>query len=60
MTFDNSRRLKVVAVVALVGVCYDFGSSKVTKTHIGSMESYAQYFPKGYGQPPAAESVSEP
>jgi hypothetical protein len=39
MTFDNSRRLKVVAVVALAGVCYDFGSSKITKTDIGSLES---------------------
>jgi hypothetical protein len=24
------------------------------------MESYTRYFPKGYGQPPDAESVSEP
>jgi hypothetical protein len=30
------------------------------KFRIGSMESYTRYFPKGYGQPPDAESVSEP
>jgi hypothetical protein len=57
---DNSRCLKVAAAVALAGISYDFGPSKIMKTHIGSMESHAHYFPKGYGQPPGAESVPEP
>jgi hypothetical protein len=46
---DNSGRVKVVATVALAGISYNFGLSSITKTCIGSMESYARYFPKGYG-----------
>jgi hypothetical protein len=57
---NNFGRLKVVAAVALAGISYDFGPSKITKIRIGSMESYAHYFPKGYGQPSGLESVSEP
>jgi hypothetical protein len=30
------------------------------KTCLGSMESDAHYFPKGYGRPPGAESVRDP
>jgi hypothetical protein len=48
MASDNSGRLKVAASAALAGISYDFGPSKITKTHIGSMENYAHYFPKGY------------
>jgi hypothetical protein len=47
-------------VAALAWISYDFGPSKITKTRIGLMESYANYFSKGYGQPPGAESVPEP
>jgi hypothetical protein len=56
----NSRHLKVVATTALDWISYDFGPSTITKTHLGTMESYSQYFPKGYGRPPGAESVPEP
>jgi hypothetical protein len=28
--------------------------------HIVSMESFDHYFPKGYGQPPGAESILDP
>jgi hypothetical protein len=59
-TSNNSGCLKVAAAAALAGISYDFGPSKIMKTHIGSMESYAHYFPKGYGRPPGAESVLEP
>jgi hypothetical protein len=55
-----SGRLKVAAAAALVEISYDFRPSKIMKTHIGSMESYAHYCPKGYGQPPGAGSVPEP
>jgi hypothetical protein len=57
---NNSGCLKVAAAAALVGITYDFGPSSVTKGHVGSMESYARYFPKGYGGAPGAESVAEP
>jgi hypothetical protein len=57
---DNSGRLKVAAAVALAGISYDFGLSNIMTTHVGSMESYARYFPKGYGRPPGVESVPEP
>jgi hypothetical protein len=30
------------------------------KIGVGSMESYAHYFPKGYGRPPGAESLLDP
>jgi hypothetical protein len=56
---DNSRRLKVAAAAALARISYDFGPSKITKTLIWLMESYAHYFPKGYGWPPGMESVPE-
>jgi hypothetical protein len=46
---DNSGCMKVAAVAALVGISFNFGQSNITKPHIGSMESYARYFPKGYG-----------
>jgi hypothetical protein len=59
-TSDNSGRLKVVAVASLAGINYDFGPSTVTKTRLGSMESDARYFPKGYGRPPRVQSVPEP
>jgi hypothetical protein len=48
---DNSGHVKVAVVADLVGISYDFGPSNITKSSIRSMESYAQYFPKGYGQP---------
>jgi hypothetical protein len=55
---DNSRRLKVaMAVASLAVISCDFGPSNIPKTNVGSMESYARYFPMGYGQPPSAESV---
>jgi hypothetical protein len=59
-TSNNIGHLKVTAAAALAGICYDFGPLKITKTRIGSMESYADYFPKGYGRPPGSESVPEP
>jgi hypothetical protein len=52
--------MKVGAVAALAGISYDFGLSTVTRTRIRSLESYNRYFPKGYGQPPGAESVPNP
>jgi hypothetical protein len=57
---DNSGRLKVAAAGVLTGFSCDFGPSNIMKIRIGSMESCAHYFPKGYGRPPAAESVPEP
>jgi hypothetical protein len=48
MASNNSGRLKVAASTALAGISYDFRPSKITKTHIGSMENYAHYFLKGY------------
>jgi hypothetical protein len=59
MASDNSGCLKVAEAVALAGISYDFKPSKIMKTRIGSMESYAHYFPKGYGRPLGVESVSE-
>jgi hypothetical protein len=59
-TSDNSGRLKVAAAMAaLAGISCDFGPSNIPKTNIGSTESYARYFPMGYGQPPSAESMSK-
>jgi hypothetical protein len=55
---DDSGHLKVA--VAAARITYDFGVSGITKAHIGSMEKYARYFPKGYGRAPGAESVPEP
>jgi hypothetical protein len=48
---DNFGCLIVSVVAALAGISYDFGPSKVTKTRIGSIGSYARYFPKVYGRP---------
>jgi hypothetical protein len=59
MASDNSGCLKVAEAVALAEISYDFKPSKIMKTRIGSMESYAHYFPKGYGRPLGVESVSE-
>jgi hypothetical protein len=55
---NNSGHLKVSMVAALAGISYNFGPSKIMKTRIGSMESYARYFLKGYA--PGAESEPEP
>jgi hypothetical protein len=55
---NNSGHLKVSMVAALAGISYNFGPSKIMKTCIGSMESYARYFLKGYA--PDAESEPEP
>jgi hypothetical protein len=52
--------LKVAIVAALTGITYDFGPLGVIKARVGSMENYARYFPKGYGQAPGMESVLEP
>jgi hypothetical protein len=52
--------MKVTTAATLAGSSYDFGPSNITKTRIGSMESYACYFPKGYGRAPGVESVPEP
>jgi hypothetical protein len=52
--------MKVAAVAALAGISYDLGQSNITKTRLGLTESYAYYFPKGYGRPPGTESVLEP
>jgi hypothetical protein len=59
-TSDNSGHLKVAAAAALARISYNIGPSTITKTCIRSMESYARYFPMGYGRPLGAESVSEP
>jgi hypothetical protein len=56
----TSRCMKVTTAATLAGSSYDFGPSNITKTRIGSMESYACYFPKGYGRAPGVESVPEP
>jgi hypothetical protein len=58
--FDNFGCLKVMAATTLTRISYDFGPSGITKAHIGSMETYARYFPKGYDRGPIAESVPEP
>jgi hypothetical protein len=52
--------VKVVATAALARTSYDFGQSNIMKTCLGSMESYAHYFPKGYGRPPGVEFILEP
>jgi hypothetical protein len=57
---DNSGCLKVAAAAALARITYDFGQSTMMKTHLGSLKSYAHYFPKGLSRPRGAESVLEP
>jgi hypothetical protein len=57
---NNSRRLKVAVAAALAEINYDFGLLGVMKAHVGSMENYARYFPKGYGRAPGVEFVPEP
>jgi hypothetical protein len=52
--------LKVVAVAALPGISYDFGSSTITKARLASLENNTHYFLKGYGHPPGVESVPDP
>jgi hypothetical protein len=52
--------MKVGVVIALAGISYHFGLSTIMKTRLGSLESYAHYFPKGYGRPPGAEFVLDP
>jgi hypothetical protein len=43
----------------MAGISNDFGLSSITKTCLGSPESYACYFPKRYGRPPGVESVPD-
>jgi hypothetical protein len=50
---NNFGRLKVMVAAALARISCDFGPSSITKACIGSMETYALYFPKGYGGAPA-------
>jgi hypothetical protein len=52
--------VKIGAEAALAGTSYDFGQSTITKACIASLESFAHYFPKGYGRPPDVESVPVP
>jgi hypothetical protein len=52
--------VKVAVVAALAGISYEFGQSNITKTQLGSTESYELYFPKGYGRPSGIESVLKP
>jgi hypothetical protein len=59
-TSNNSGCQKVVAAATLARISYDFSQSIITRTRLTSMESYARYFPMGYGQAPSTESVSEP
>jgi hypothetical protein len=47
-------------VAAWAGISYDFGQLIVTQTRLTSTESYARYFPKGYGWSPSVESMPEP
>jgi hypothetical protein len=47
-------------VAADARITYDFGPSGVTKAHIGSVENYVHYFPKGSGRAPGTELVPEP
>jgi hypothetical protein len=56
----NSGRVKVSVVATLAGISYDFGQSTITKTCLGSLESNAHHFPKGYGRPPSVESIPNP
>jgi hypothetical protein len=57
---DNCERMKIGGATALASISYDFGLSTIRKTRIGSLESFARYFPKGYGRPLGAESISDP
>jgi hypothetical protein len=57
---DKGERVKVGAAAALVGISYDFGMSTITRTQIGSLESYRRNFPKRYDRPPGGESVPNP
>jgi hypothetical protein len=57
---DNSRCLKVAATATLAGISFDFGPSSIIKAHVGSMENYACYFPKGYGRPLAQSQCRSP
>jgi hypothetical protein len=59
-TSDNGVRVKIGVEAALAGIRYDFGQSAITKACIASLESFARYFPKGYGRAPGAESVPDP
>jgi hypothetical protein len=54
---DNDGHVKIGAEVALAGMGYDFGQSKVTRARITSLENSAHYFSKGFAQPPSVESV---
>jgi hypothetical protein len=57
---NEGERVKVGATVTLAGISYDFGLSIVTRTRIGSLESYDRNFSMGHDRPPGSESVPNP
>jgi hypothetical protein len=52
--------MRIGAETALASISYDFGQSMITKAHIATLESFAHYFLRGYGQPLGAESIPDP
>jgi hypothetical protein len=59
-TFGYDGRMRIGAEAALASISYDFGQSMITKAHIATLESFAHYFLRGYGQPLGAESIPNP
>jgi hypothetical protein len=57
---DNNGHVKIGVEVALAGISFDFGRSKVTRGHISDLESSFRFFPKGFARPPGIESVPAP
>jgi hypothetical protein len=57
---DNIGCMKIRAEVALAGITFDFGRSKITRGHILDLEISFRFFPKGFAQPPGIESVPIP
>jgi hypothetical protein len=57
---DNGGHVKIGVDVALAGISFDFGRSKVTKGRISDLKSSCRFFPKGFARPPGTESISVP
>jgi hypothetical protein len=59
-TSHNCEHIKIGAATTLAGISYDFGQSTIMKAHLASLESFAHYFPCGYGRLPGIESILDP
>jgi hypothetical protein len=52
-TSDEGECVKIGAATAFAGISYDFGLLIVTRTHIGSLETYGRFFLKACDRPPS-------